>query len=120
MKIKPKTVDYLCSREKVPRPLLNLSITQFDPERKRVYSQPDTTLFQGRLASSHAKRAKSDRVSVWAREKERESGGEMRDSDREKQKERERERPRRQIKRARENKLESEMLVTRLLFRLSV
>ena len=47
----------------------------FDPERKRVYSQPDTTLFQGRLASSHAKRVKSDRVSVWAREEERESGG---------------------------------------------
>lgn len=98
MKIRPKTVGYVAGK-KVPRPLLNLSITQFDPERKRVHSQPDTTLFQGRLASSHAKRAKSDRVSVWAREKERESGGEIVT---ERNKERERERPRRQIKRARE------------------
>ena len=79
MKIRPKTVG--CVAEKrcstIPRPLLNLSITQFDPERKRVHSQPDTALFQGRLAPSHAKRAKLDRVSVWTREKERENGEEI-------------------------------------------
>ena len=98
MKIRPKTVDYVAGK-KVHRPLLNLSITQFDPERKRVHSQPDMTLFQGRLASSHAKRAKSDRVSLWTREKERESRG---DIVTERNNDGERDRPRRQIKRARE------------------
>ena len=52
---------------------------------KRVHSQPDTTLFQGSLASSHARRAKSDQVSVWVREKERERG---KGNDREKQRKR--------------------------------
>ena len=75
------------------------SVTQIDPERERVHSQTDTTLFQGRIASSHAKRTMSDRVSVLAQEKEQESEGEIVT---ERNKERERERPRRQIKRARE------------------
>ena len=98
MKIRPKTVDYVAGKRYLGRYSTCQSLSSIQRE-KRVHSQPDTTLFQGRLASSHAKRAKSDRVSVWAREKERESGGEIVT---ERNKERERERPRRQIKRARE------------------
>ena len=83
-----------------------------------IRKHPRTALFQGRLASSHAKRAKSDRVSVWAREKERESGGEI-VTERNKKKESVRDREDRSREREK-NKLESEMLVARLIFRLSV
>ena len=67
---------------------------------------------------SHAKRAKSDRVSVWARGKERKGGGEILT---ERNKKKENVRDRKDGSREREkNKLESEMLVARLIFRLSV